>query len=266
MASYVLYLSNLIKSDGERTKGGSKMADKRTIRITVLAAVSIAMAMVALLSVGAVPVTAADMTEAQGIVDKARVTFNDFMCDPNYTWLHDNLKDAKGLLIFPAVLRAGFIFGGSGGNGVLVVRNEKTGTWSEPAFYTIGSVSFGLQIGASAAEVIMMAMSQKAIDSLYASSFKLGGDASVALGPVGTGAKANVTADFISFAKAKGLYAGINLEGSVVDVRDGLNHAYYGREVRPVDIVAKKDVDNAGAKELRTTLHRQSLGGKARCS
>jgi lipid-binding SYLF domain-containing protein len=218
------------------------------------------------LYVGVAPVAASDMTEAQGVVDKAKVTLNDFMCDPNYTWLHDNLKDAKGLLIFPAVLRAGFIFGGSGGNGVLVVRNKETGTWSEPAFYTVGSVTFGLQIGAQAAEVIMMAMSQKAIDSLYSSSFKLGGDASVALGPVGTGAKANVTADFISFAKAKGLYAGINLEGSVVDVRDGLNHAYYGREVSPTDIIVKKDVENAGSRELVITLERQSRGGKARCS
>lgn len=242
------------------------MSDKRTIGIKAFTAVAIATAMMALLYVGVAPVAASDMTEAQGIVDKAKVTLNDFMCDPNYTWLHDNLKDAKGLLIFPAVLRAGFIFGGSGGNGVLVVRNKETGTWSEPAFYTVGSVTFGLQIGAQAAEVIMMAMSQKAIDSLYSSSFKLGGDASVALGPVGTGAKANVTADFISFAKAKGLYAGINLEGSVVDVRDGLNHAYYGREVRPTDIIVKKDVDNAGSRELVITLERQSKGGKARCS
>jgi lipid-binding SYLF domain-containing protein len=242
------------------------MSDKRTIGIKAFTAVAIATAMMALLYVGVAPVAASDMTEAQGVVDKAKVTLNDFMCDPNYTWLHDNLKDAKGLLIFPAVLRAGFIFGGSGGNGVLVVRNKETGTWSEPAFYTVGSVTFGLQIGAQAAEVIMMAMSQKAIDSLYSSSFKLGGDASVALGPVGTGAKANVTADFISFAKAKGLYAGINLEGSVVDVRDGLNHAYYGREVRPTDIIVKKDVDNAGSRELVITLERQSKGGKARCS
>jgi len=174
-----------------------------------------------------VPAIAADEEEAQGIVDKARVTFNNFMRDKNYTWLHENLKNAKGLLIFPQVLKAGFILGGSGGTGVLVVRDEKTENWSGPAFYTIGAVSFGLQIGGEAAEVIMMAMSQKAIDSLFASSFKLGGDTSIALGPVGIGAKGNITADFISFAKSKGIYAGINLEGSVVDVRDSLNKAYY---------------------------------------
>lgn len=217
---------------------------------TVIAALVIA----ALFLAGATPVTASDAGDAQGIVDKARVTFNSFMRDKNYTWLHENLRNAKGLVIFPQVLKAGFFLGGSGGTGVLVVRDEKTGDWSEPAFYTVGSVSFGLQIGGEAAEVIMMAMSQKAIDSLFASSFKLGGDASVALGPVGAGAKGNVTADFISFAKSKGLYAGLNLEGSVVDVRDSLNKAYYGTDVRPVDIIVKKAVANKGSEELRETL------------
>jgi lipid-binding SYLF domain-containing protein len=209
---------------------------------------------VAFLFVSVAPVLAKDEQEAQGIVDKAKVTFNNFMRSKEYTWLHSHLKNAKGLLIYPQVLKAGFILGGSGGTGVLVVRDAKTGDWSDPAFYTIGSVSFGLQIGGEAAEVIVMAMSDKAIDSLMASSVKLGGDTSIALGPVGIGAKGNITADFISFAKSKGLYAGLNLEGSVVDVRDSLNKAYYGKDVRPVDIVVKHDVSNKGAAALRDAV------------
>ena len=197
---------------------------------------------------------ASDEADAQGIVDRARVTFGEFMRDGNYTWFRSHLKDVKGLLIFPQVLKAGFILGGSGGTGVLVVRDERTGDWSQPAFYTIGAVSLGLQIGGEAAEVIMMAMSQKAIDSLLASSFKLGADTSIAIGPVGGGAKGNITADFISFAKSKGIYAGLNLEGSVVDVRDGLNRAYFGKEVRPVDIVVRMDVSNPGSAPLRASL------------
>lgn len=206
----------------------------------------------ALLVTASMPATAADEDDAQAIVDKAQVTFKDFMRDKNYGWFHEHLKNAKGLLIYPQVLKAGFILGGSGGTGVLVV-NER-GEWSEPAFYTIGSISFGLQIGGEAAEVIVMAMSQKAIDSLFASSFKLGGETSIALGPVGAGVEGNITADFISFAKSKGIYAGINLEGSVVDVRDSLNKAYYGKEVRPVDIIVKKEVSNKGAENLRETI------------
>ncbi len=200
------------------------------------------------------PVIAAGADAPQATVDKARVTFNEFMNDQHYTWFHENLSKAKGLLIFPQVLKAGFILGGSGGTGVLVLRDEKTCNWSEPAFYTIGSVTFGLQIGGESAEVIMMVMSQKAVDSLLASSFKLGGDASVALGPIGEGAKSNITADFISFAKAKGIYAGLNLEGSIVKVRDSLNRDYYGREVTPVDMIVKRDVDNGGARDLLAIL------------
>ncbi|MGE5300627.1 MAG: lipid-binding SYLF domain-containing protein [Acidobacteriota bacterium] len=232
------------------------MKEKRLSVITILVA---ALALAGMLFIAAAPATASEMTNAQGIVDKARITFNDFMNDQHYTWFHEHLKDAKGLLIFPEVLKAGFILGGSGGNGVLVLRNEKTCDWSEPAFYTVGSVTFGLQAGGEAAEVIMMVMSQKAVDSLLASSFKLGGDTSIALGPVGEGAKANINADFISFAKAKGIYAGINLEGSVVKVRDGLNSAYYGREVRPTDILVKKDVASKGSDEFLGTLKKMSI-------
>jgi len=203
----------------------------------------------------AVPVQAAsDAEEAQAIVDKARITFNGFMQDSQYSYLHENLANAKGLLIYPQVLKAGFIFGGSGGTGVLVIKDPAKKDWSQPAFYTMGSVTFGLQIGGEAAEVIMMVMTQKAVDTLFASSMKLGADASITAGPVGTGAKANIVADFISFSSSKGAYAGLNLEGSVLDVRDGLNKAYYNKEVRPVDILVKQAVSNEGSAALRADL------------
>ena len=209
---------------------------------------------VALMIAPVTPALAKDAAEAQAIVDRARVTFSEFMRDKNYSWLHENLKNAKGVLIYPQILKAGFILGGSGGTGVLLVRDTKNGDWSHPAFYTVGSVSFGLQIGGEAAEVIMMVMSRKAVDSLYSSSVKLGGDTSIAVGPYGAGAKGNVTADFISFAKSKGIYAGLNLEGSMLDVRDSLNKAYYGKEVRPVEIIVEKKVSSKGSDELRRAL------------
>ena len=134
--------------------------------------------------------------------------------------MHEHLQKAKGVLIYPQVLKAGFVLGGSGGTGVLLRRDERTGNWSNPGFYTMGAVSFGLQIGGESAEVILLVMSQKGMDSLLTSKFKLGGDVSIAAGPVGGGAKSDITADFISFAKSKGLYAGLNLEGSYIDVRD----------------------------------------------
>jgi lipid-binding SYLF domain-containing protein len=234
-----------------RVKGGEKMKARES-KMRVLTVVF--MVAVSLLIAGVIQANANDKAEAQALVDKARITFQDFMKDKNYEYLHNNLKNVKGLLIYPQVLKAGFILGGSGGTGVLVVRNEKSKDWSQPAFYTIGAVSFGLQIGGEAAEVIVMAMTQKAIDSLFTTSVKFGGDTSVAAGPYGTGAKANVTADFISFAKSKGLYAGLNLEGSAVDVRESLNKAYYGKAVTPVQIIVEKKVSNKGSDGLREAL------------
>lgn len=196
---------------------------------------------------------AATASDSQQIVDQARVTFTKFMQDKEFSIFRDHLKKAKAILIVPRVLKAGFFWGGSGGDGVLVVKTG-AGDWSQPAFYTVASVSFGLQIGAEDAEVIMLAMSQKAIDSLFASSFKLGSDAAVAVGPQGVGAKKILTADFVSFAKARGLYAGLNLEGSGVHVRDDLNKAYYSRDVRPVEIIREKAVSNPRSAELISAI------------
>ena len=228
-------------SRSERISSFAKVA------MTVIFLIAVNMALVT-------PAKATDATDAQGLVDKAKITFNEFLGDNNYWWLRDHLKDAKGILVYPQVIKGGFIVGGSGGTGVFLVKDEMTGDWSQPAFYTIGSVTLGLQIGGEASQIVVMAMSQKAIDSLLSSSFKFGGDVSVALGPVGGGAKENITADFISFAKSKGLYAGINLEGSVVNVRDSLNNAYYAKKTTPVDIIIKKEVSNDGSKALRETL------------
>ena len=220
--------------------------------------------MVTMLAGASTTAFAANQTEAQSIVDKSKGALADMTGNEAYSWLHEYIKTAKGVLIFPQVLKAGFFLGGSGGTGVLLVHNEATGTWSEPAFYTLGSVTFGLQIGGEAAEVVMLAMNQKAIDSLLSSSVKLGGDVSISIGPVGGGAKGAVTvpaitADFVSFTKTTGLYAGLNLEGSVLAVRDDLNSGYYGKMITPKDIFVMKNVGNPGANGLRSALQKASF-------
>ncbi|MEA5114759.1 MAG: lipid-binding SYLF domain-containing protein [Geobacteraceae bacterium] len=204
-----------------------------------------------------------DRIEAQSIVDKAKGTLNDLMSDSNFSWLHTYIKDADAVLIFPQVLKGGFFIGGTGGSGVLMIRNKANKTWSEPAFYTLGSVTFGLQIGGEAAEVVMLAMNRKAVDTLLTSSVKLGADGSIAVGPIGGGAKGAVTlpavtADFVSFSKAKGLYAGLNLEGAVLAVRDSLNESYYGKAVGPRDILIRHSVRNQNAEALRAALEKFS--------
>ena len=208
----------------------------------------------------AIPATAAEPIEQQGLVDQARVTFESFMTDKNQAWLKENLNQAKGLIIIPSLLKAGFFIGGSGGSGVLIVKNDKTGQWSQPAFYTLGAGSLGIQFGAEAAEVIMMVRTQKAVDALFTSSFKLGGDTSIAVGPVGTGVKSNIVADILSFTRTKGAYAGVSLEGSVIKTKDKWNEAYYGKAVSPVDIIVKRSVSNSGSKALRASVAKAAAG------
>ena len=196
--------------------------------------------------------------DEQQLVEKAKHTVESFMGDPNFTWFRDHVKNANALLIIPQQLKAAFWFGVDGGSGVLVTRDEQTGAWSEPAFYDLGGLSFGFQFGGEASEVIILAMTQGAVEKLYASSFKLGGDASIAAGPYGAGAEgatsANLDAAFLSFSRSKGAYAGISLEGSIIYVNDDANEAYYGKKVRPVDILVIKSVKNKHSAGLRQAI------------
>ena len=209
----------------------------------------------------ALPGMAKEDLKPQILVDQALATLNDFVAEKDMAWFKNNLKHSKGILIIPQLLKAGFIFGGSGGRGVVLIRDEKTGQWSQPGFYSLGSVSFGLQIGAESASVIMQVRTQRGLESLYGTSFKFGGDCSVAAGPVGVGAAAKgVTADMVSFSRAQGAYAGISFDGSMVKVNGTFNKDYYGKEARPTDIFVKKDVSNPGSANLRKALKKAEKG------
>jgi lipid-binding SYLF domain-containing protein len=205
----------------------------------------------------------AEASKQQVLVDEAVLSLQNFKADPNMGWFRENLDRAKGLIVFPKLYKGGFILGGSGGRGVLMVQDPGSKNWYGPAFYTIGSLSFGLQIGGQVAEVVMLVMTQEGLENLYSTDVKLGADASVAAGPVGVGASgalAMVTADFVSFARAKGAYAGVSLEGSVIKVNSDYNKAFYGRSVRPVDIVIARHVTNPGASELKREVRDLALG------
>jgi len=100
-------------------------------------------------------------SEQQVLVKKARITLESYLSDPDFAWFTEHMKDAKALFIIPQFLKGAFVFGGAGGSGVVLVKNEKTGEWSHPGFYTMISASFGLQFGAQASELILMVMTQK---------------------------------------------------------------------------------------------------------
>ena len=198
--------------------------------------------------------TVCAQAEQQKLVDAADASLANFLKDPEMKWLQQNIGRAKAVLISPEVLKAGFIFGGSGGRAVLLARDPKSGKWAGPAFYALATASVGFQAGVSVSEVMMLVMTDKGMNGLLAPSFKIGGDASVAAGPVGAGASSNIVADLVSFARAKGVYGGLNLDGTVVNTSDDWNLAYFGKKVSTPDIVIRMDVSNKGADKLLANI------------
>ena len=216
---------------------------KRILRIA-----GIAVAAVASLTLFAPAAQA--QTEQQKLIADAEKVLSNFLRDPDMTWLQRNIGRSKALMISPEILKAGFIFGGSGGRALVVARDPASGKWVGPAFYVLATGSVGFQAGISVSEGVTMVMTDKGFNSLLATSFKMGGDASVAAGPVGAGAKSDIIADLITFNRAKGVYGGLNFDGTVVTAADDWNQAYYGKKVLPPDILVRGGVSNKGADKL----------------
>ena len=199
--------------------------------------------------------TALAQSEQQKLVNDADATLSRFLKDPDMTWLQQNIHRAKAIMIAPEVAKAGFIFGGSGGRALTVAQGGKK--WVGPAFYTMATASVGFQAGISVSEVVTLVMSEKGLNSLLAPSVKLGGDASVAAGPIGAGAKSDIVADFITFSRAKGIYGGLNLDGTVLAISNEWNEAYYGKKgVLPPDILVRMNTRSKGADKLLADVSR----------
>ena len=189
-------------------------------------------------------------SDQRSLVTAATLTFANFTNDPDMAWLKRNLGRAKAVLIAPEITKAGFILGGSGGRAVVVARDPKSGKWVGPAFYTLATGSVGFQAGIAVSEVVTLVMTDKGLNTLLANSFKMGGDAAVAAGPVGAGAQSNLVADFVSFSRAKGVYGGINFDGTIVSTSDKWNRIYYGKPVTASDILVRMSVRAKQANEL----------------
>jgi len=210
------------------------------------------------MAAGAMPARAAEGIEQQQLVERAKMTLETFIADPSVGHSIRDLKDeTKALFIVPQFVRGAFVFGGAGGSGVLIVRDKTTNKWSEPVFYTIGSASFGLQVGGDVSEMVFVVRNEKGLEEFYRNDFKLGGDVSMAVGPVGEGASAKgIAGDLIAYAKKKGAYAGVSVDGAMISVSDESNQLYYGKTVRPTDIVVKHSVSNPKSAELRNAAEK----------
>ncbi len=198
-------------------------------------------------------------TEQQTLVDRATLTVQEMMGDPQATDMRSLLKRAKGAMVCPRIFKAGFFIGGQGGGCVLIGRNAE-GQWSGPAFYGMGSGSFGLQIGVQDAQMFFIVLTEKGLRALLDSQFKFGADASIAVATIGAGVSGATTAalraDIVSFALARGLFAGISLEGSLLSNRSDWNATYYNRQISAPQIVLGMEGQNPGAAPLQEMLTR----------
>lgn len=217
-----------------------------------------AAAFVALASAAFLAAPVQAQADQQKLVNSSSTTLSNFLRDPDMTWLQNNIGRAKGVLIAPQIAKAGFIFGGSGGRAVLLARDATTGKWAGPAFYTMATASVGFQAGVSVSENVTLVMTEKALNSLLSSSVKAGGDASVAAGPVGAGAKSDIVADLVTFSRAKGVYGGLNLDGTVIAISNDWNKAYFGKEVLPPDILIRVTAHNKQADPLLAQVAKAS--------
>ena len=179
-------------------------------------------------------------SEQQQLVDKSRLSVEALRSDPNLgPSTNDYLARARGVLIFPNLVKAGFFFGGGGGQGVLLVRQGQG--WSDPVFVYAADASFGLQIGAEGGQVMFAVMNDGAVQKLLHGNANLGGDVSVALGPWGGGVQGastpNIGADLVAFSLQQGAFAGAAIKGGVVEPRQEWNAAYYGLGSTPDQII-----------------------------
>jgi len=198
---------------------------------------------------------AANATE-QDIVERSAVTIREFRHMPEKEIPSRVLRRARGLAII-SVVKAGFIFSGKGGEGVVVSRTGHG--WSGPSFIGTGGAGWGPQIGAEVTDFVIVLNSERAVRAFSkGGNVTLGADASVAAGPIGRAAEADVTprAAIYTYSRSKGLFVGASLEGAVIGTRKGANERYYGRPVTADDIMHGRVSAPAGGANLRTALGR----------
>lgn len=206
------------------------------------AKLSLTLALLALLT-WTWPANAGDKQDGVIKVKEADVVVSQIMSGEDNAIPVDLLKKCRAVVIFPDMVKAGFIVGGQYGTGVVLARQPQGG-FSAPAFFVMGGVSAGLQIGAQAADVIMLVMNEKGLKGILNNKLKFGADAGVAAGPVGRRAEAaltgaNVYADVYSYSRTKGAFAGISLEGGGIDFDAETSKAYYGKALTARDILEK---------------------------
>ncbi|MFQ5828844.1 MAG: lipid-binding SYLF domain-containing protein [Candidatus Methylomirabilia bacterium] len=166
-------------------------------------------------------------------LEKASAVLHEVMSIPDKKIPGDLLARTYAVAVFPGVVKGAFFVGGRVGKGVMSVRRESDGQWSPPAFFTMGGASFGFQFGAQVTDLILLVMTRGGVDSLLRSKVTLGGDLSVAAGPLGRRGEAGIDlrlkAEILSYSRTKGLFAGISVEGATIFADADANQEMYTR-------------------------------------
>lgn len=207
------------------------------------------------MGLGAAAPAMAQSNEAERVA-KATAVFEEIMAVPDKAIPDKILANADAIAVFPSTLKGGLGIGAHHGKGIISRRNRETGQWTAPGFLSLTGGSFGLQIGGEALDLILVVMNKNGLDSLMKDEFKIGGDASVAGGPVGRSAEAAtdllMKAEILSYSRARGLFAGVSLNGSVINEDDDANRDFYGRPVRNAQILdeSPRPVGTAGKEPM----------------
>jgi len=173
-------------------------------------------------------------------VEAAKDVLDEIMKIPEQRIPTAMLKNTYGIAIIPNVIKAGFVFGGRYGEGIIVVRT-KSGKWSNPLFITLAGASIGFQAGVQSSDVILVFKSRKSIDGIIQGKVTLGADASIAAGPVGRQAAAatdiELKAEIYSYSRSRGIFAGVSLDGAILQVEKTMSAAFYGvKEINPNEV------------------------------
>jgi len=186
----------------------------------------------ALLSLSSLPARAGE--EETKRADNAVRVLKEVMQAPDKAIPKDLLQSAHAIAVIPDVIKAGFVVGGRHGDGLISVKTRE-GTWSNPSFVSITGGSVGFQAGVSSTDVILVFRTQRGVDSIVNGKFTLGADASAAAGPVGRTAQAStdaqLKAEIYSYSRARGLFAGVSLDGSALKIDNDANQAVYGEGI-----------------------------------
>jgi lipid-binding SYLF domain-containing protein len=190
----------------------------------------------------ALPLPAAAQKSELERVSKSTETLTELMRTPDDQIPEHILQRAEAIVVIPNLIKGGFILGAENGKGVMSVRDAKTGGWSVPSFVAMTGGSIGWQIGAQAVDLVLVVMNKDGVADLLASEFKLGGEGSVAAGPVGRTAQAatdaKMGAKILAYSRAKGLFAGLSLQGSSLRDDKESNKDVYGREYSSKEVFA----------------------------